>query len=143
MTEEYKASAEFIAREPRTDSSEPIEVDNRDHIRLSLRDSSEELSQACDGISVKLHKKGWFLMEEIGIANIKDISLSGVGLITPATLKLNQVIWVEVKQSFFAFTIMRQYPVNQRLNFIGGKWKSSVQDKINKLLIEINNLKSQ
>ena len=31
-------------------------------------------------------------MEEIGIGNIKDISLSGVGLITPLKLNLQQVI---------------------------------------------------
>ncbi|GIU51139.1 MULTISPECIES: hypothetical protein [Shewanella] len=140
MTDEHKP-IEFIERARREESAEPITEDNRDHVRLSLRDSKEELSQACDGISVKLHKKGWFLMEEIGIANIKDMSLGGVGLITPLTLELKQEVWVEIQQSFFAFTIMRQYPINQKLNFIGGKWNSNYQKKINKLLVEINNLK--
>ncbi|KPZ69401.1 MULTISPECIES: hypothetical protein [unclassified Shewanella] len=141
MNTDQEQVTEFIEREQREETTAPVVTDNRDHIRHSLRESNEELAQACDGISVKLHQKIWFITQELGIANIKDISLGGVGLITPLQLELNQSIWLEVEQSLFEFTIMRQYPINQRLNFIGGKWKSKPDD-INKLLVYINNAKA-
>ncbi|MDO6679647.1 MULTISPECIES: hypothetical protein [unclassified Shewanella] len=141
MTEEYKEVGQFAPRESRKELAETATVDHREHARISLRESQEELSRACDGISVKLHQKSWFLMEELGIANIKDISLSGVGLITPLTLELESIVWVEIKQQFFEFAIKRQYPINQRLTFIGGQWISDNQAKLTKLLAEINNLK--
>ncbi|WP_144212006.1 hypothetical protein [Shewanella donghaensis] len=141
MTDESNDIAVFISRENRAEAELTVSVNNRVHSRLNLRDSQQELAIACDGISVKLHQKNWLLMQELGIANIKDISLSGLGLITPLSLELNSILWIEIQQQFFEFKIMRMYSINQRLNFIGGKWELGHQPKLIKLLAEINRLK--
>ncbi|ABV85383.1 hypothetical protein [Shewanella pealeana] len=132
--------SEFIpadkAAKEKTDS-----IESRQHIRLNLRlDADEDIMFACDGITVPLIDNHRWFEKLIGIANIKDIGLGGLGLITSCNLKVNQKICLSINNELVPITIMRIKKVNGKLNFIGAKWDIEDEQKIISVLNKIYKL---
>ena len=103
------------------------ELELRQHARLSLRDddAAADLALACDGVTVKLSKKSWWKISQIGIANIKDFGMGGIGLITSTPLEIGQEINIELNGQEMAVEIARSRPINSKLNFVGARWLST------------------
>ncbi|NRD72024.1 hypothetical protein HQQ94_01945 [Shewanella sp. VB17] len=96
---------------------------NRQHIRVSLRKKTDDsLVLACDGITVTIYSNGWWRSKKLGIANIKDIGIGGIGLLTSVHLKLDQKIRVQLQEQLISVKISRAWPINNKLNFYGACW---------------------
>ncbi|MEC4725943.1 hypothetical protein HWQ46_10335 [Shewanella sp. D64] len=109
---------------------------NRQHIRISLRNRTDSnLALACDGKTVTLCRRGWWKNQKLGIANIKDIGMGGIGLITSVPLKLNQTIEIQLQNLRLSIMITRSSPINNKLHFYGARWLEA-DDKV---LAMINN----
>ncbi|WP_299010291.1 hypothetical protein [uncultured Shewanella sp.] len=113
------------------------EQELRKHARLSLRsdDAAADLALACDGVTVKLSKKTWWKTSQLGIANIKDFGLGGIGIVTSTPLEVGQEINVELNGLEMAVEIARTRPINSKLNFVGARWLS----KDNKAIVAMIN----
>ncbi|GIU14669.1 MULTISPECIES: hypothetical protein [unclassified Shewanella] len=131
---------EFIAADKAaTETTSDIEC--RQHIRLSLRiNADEDIMFACDGITVSLVDKSGWIENPIGIANIKDIGLGGLGIITSTNLKLNQKTCISINNELVPITVMRIKKVNGKLNFIGAKWDIEDEQKTISVLNKIYKL---
>ncbi|MCL1126500.1 pilus assembly protein PilZ [Shewanella surugensis] len=123
-----------------TVDKETQEQELRKYARLSLRDddAAVDLALACDGVTVKLRQKNWWKISQIGIANIKDFGLGGVGLITSTPLEIGQEVIIELNGHEMAVEIARSRPINSKLNFVGARWLST-DDKT--ILSMINQIK--
>lgn len=118
---------------------EAQELELRKHARLSLRDddAAADLALACDGVTVKLSQKNWWKTSQLGIANIKDFGLGGVGLITSTPLEIGQEINIELKGQEMAVEIARSRPINSKLNFVGARWLSTDDKAILSMISQI------
>ncbi|QLE87577.1 hypothetical protein FLM48_22360 [Shewanella sp. Scap07] len=97
--------------------------DNRDHKRHSLRPRpNSDLTFACDGITTELFQRKWWGKRRLGIANIKDISLGGIGFISSVKLQPNSQLKLVLQQQDMSIEIMRCLMVNNKLWFYGAKW---------------------
>lgn len=127
------------ADKPKKDTTPSIE--SRRHVRLSLRlDAQEDIAFACDGLTVPLIDKNHWIKNYIGLANIKDIGLGGVGLITRCSLQVNQKIYISIDNEYAPITVMRVERVNGKLSFIGAKWDIESEEKIIPILNKINQM---
>ena len=116
---------------PSPSPSPLIKSYNCREIRTSLRKSKQHLDKACDGITVKVFiQKRLFFFKEIGVANIKDISLSGAGLLTPLKLAKGDKIYIEINNEKLECTIARWQIINPRLNFAGVQWTPKYHQQI-------------
>ncbi|GIU48804.1 hypothetical protein TUM4438_31030 [Shewanella sairae] len=131
---------EFIpADKPKKETK--INIECRRHIRLSLRlDADEDIVFACDGLTVPLIDKNHWIKNYIGLANIKDIGLGGVGFITRCSLRINQKIYITIDNEHAPITIMRVERINGKLSFIGAKWDIESEEKIIPILNKINKM---
>jgi len=124
----------------RAEIRKSVKVDpknNRQHTRISLRKkANNSLTSACDGITVTIYSKTWWNSKKLGIANIKDIGIGGIGLITSVHLKLEQRITIQLQDQLISIEISRIWPINNKLNFYGARWlnvdESEVIAMINK-----------
>jgi len=109
-------------------------IDSRQHTRHSLReDHDKKIELACDGVTVSLFKQTWRSTRPIGIANIKDIGLGGVGMISRSKLSPNQQVSIAVDDELIPIIIMRVHSINEKLNFIGARW--AIEDQHKTLII--------
>ncbi|WP_298776342.1 hypothetical protein [uncultured Shewanella sp.] len=115
------------------------EQELRKHARLSLRndDAASDLALACDGVTVKLSKKSWWKTSQLGIANIKDFGLGGIGIVTSTPLEVGQEINVELNGLEMAVEIARTRPINSKLNFVGARWLSTDNKAIVAMISQI------
>lgn len=121
---------EFISTD-KSKKTTKASQDNRQHIRLSLRKSSDEnLALACDGVTVNLLDKNWLQSHRLGIANIKDIGFGGVGLITATSLDKGQEVYIDIDGYRMLVKICRTKTINSKLNFLGARWISTDEEKI-------------
>ncbi|MPY25257.1 hypothetical protein FM037_00265 [Shewanella psychropiezotolerans] len=121
---------EFI---PADKKQQPKESDSnlRLHTRLSLRANEEEcLTLACDGVTVDLIRKSWWRKHKLGVANIKDIGLGGLGLLTTVPLTSAQEIHIEYLGSQLKIRVARSWPINSRLHFVGATWVTQDENEI-------------
>ncbi|MGS0682075.1 hypothetical protein ACVBIL_13015 [Shewanella sp. 125m-7] len=131
---------EFIPAEKAAIEVTP-KIESRQHYRLSLRRNAHaDLMFACDGITVPLFDKHGWIEKQIGIANIKDIGLGGIGLITRCNLKVDQKICLSINDKLVPITVMRIKRVNGKLSFIGAKWDIESEEDIIYILNKINKL---
>ena len=116
------------------------EQELRKHARLSLRDddAATDLALACDGVTVKLSKKSWWKTSQLGIANIKDFGLGGIGIVTSTPLEVGQEINVELNGLEMAVEIARSRPINSKLNFVGARWLSKDYEAIVAMFSQFN-----
>lgn len=121
---------EFVPAEKRKSvGTEPRNL--RHHERLSLRSSNDEcLTLACDGVTVDLIKRSWWRKRKIGVANIKDIGMGGIGLLSAVPLIADQVLHIEYKGYLQQIRIARSWPINSRLHFAGAKWVNQDENEI-------------
>ncbi|WP_394202876.1 hypothetical protein [Shewanella waksmanii] len=97
--------------------------DNRDHQRHSLRvRPNSDLALACDGVTTELYQRKWWGKRRLGIANIKDISLGGIGFISSVQLQPNSKLKLAIEQKDMEIEIMRCLMINNKLWFYGAKW---------------------
>ncbi|WP_299489549.1 pilus assembly protein PilZ [uncultured Shewanella sp.] len=115
------------------------EQELRKHARLSLRDddAAADLALACDGVTVKLSTKSWWKTSQLGIANIKDFGLGGIGIVTSTPLKVGQEINIELNGHEMAVEIARSRPINSKLNFVGARWLSTDNKAILSMINQI------
>ncbi len=112
--------------------------DNRQHARISLRKKmGENLALACDGITVTLYRKTWWSRKKLGIANIKDIGIGGIGLITSVPLKLEQVIEIQLQDQLLSAEISRTGSINNKLHFFGARWLAADDNEIISMINKI------
>ncbi|MCE9686212.1 MULTISPECIES: pilus assembly protein PilZ [Shewanella] len=103
----------------------------REHQRFSLRlNPRVPLALACDGIRVKILKTNWFLVSQLGTASVKDLSISGVGLLSSVALVIGQHICLEFEQGKFWCEVTRTHRVQGRLNFFGARWLDADTTKV-------------
>ena len=103
---------EFIPAEKKQELIETAH-ELRLHTRLSLRDNDDEcLTLACDGVTVDLIKKSWWRKHKLGVANIKDIGLGGLGLLTTVPLSSDQELHIEHLDSLLKIRVARSWPIN-------------------------------
>lgn len=120
---------EFIPATQQEQQSTP-NIDSRQHTRHSLReDTGKSIVFACDGVTVSLYKSTWRSNKTIGIANIKDIGLGGIGFISRCKLKPKQQVSIAVDDELIPIIIMRVHSINEKLNFIGARWAIEDQQK--------------
>ncbi len=116
-------------------------IESRQYVRLNLRlDTDEDLTFACDGITVPLIDNSSWFEKLIGIANIKDIGLGGVGLITRCQLTIEQTLCLSINNQLIPITVMRIKGINGKLSFIGAKWAIEDEDQIISILNKIRKL---
>ncbi|GIU37842.1 hypothetical protein L2719_17265 [Shewanella schlegeliana] len=132
--------AEFIPadKQPKTQKEQE---EGRQHTRFSLRESNhQDIRFACDGVTVSLVKKYCLMSKNIGIANIKDIGLGGVGLISRCNLQPKQTIFICLGEEYFQIQVMRVAKINHKLNFIGARWTERDERQIGYITNKIYNL---
>ncbi len=113
---------EFIPATQEQAKAKPS-IDSRQHSRHSLReDNDSNIVLACDGVTISLFKPTWRGAKAIGIANIKDVGLGGVGMISRCKLTPNQQLSITVDDELIPIIVMRVQIINEKLNFIGAKW---------------------
>ena len=138
MDEPLIQHGEFIPATQEQTKAKPS-IDSREHVRHSLReDNNQSIVFACDGVTVSLFKPTWRSAKSIGIANIKDIGLGGIGIISRCNLSLNQQISIAVDDELIPIIVMRVQSINDKLNFIGARW--AIEDQ-HKTLSIINKVK--
>lgn len=131
---------EFIPATQQEQQSTPS-IDSRQHTRHSLReDTDKSIVLACDGVTVSLYQSTWHGNKAIGIANIKDIGLGGVGFISRCKLKHEQQVSIAVDDELIPIVVMRVQVINDKLNFIGARWAIEDQDKSLKIIKRIQAL---
>lgn len=125
-----KLFEEYIPAEKKRETSNPHH-DLRLHTRLSLRANEEEcLTLACDGVTVDLIRKSWWRKHKLGVANIKDIGLGGLGLLTTVPLSSDQEIHIEYLGAQLKIRVARSWPINSRLRFVGAMWVTQDENEI-------------
>ncbi|MCL1050866.1 hypothetical protein L2755_14705 [Shewanella abyssi] len=98
-------------------------ADSREHIRVSLRqDEQQDIQLACDGVTLSLYDDYCWVKIKIGIANIKNIGLGGVGIISISKLTLNQKLYLKFDGTYYAIKVMRIQNISNKLLFIGAMW---------------------
>ena len=136
MDEQVTPAGEFIPAETRDDKSTYNGEDHRVHTRLSLKQATtEDLSMACDGITVNLYKPSFLgIKRKVGIANVKDLSIGGLGFLCNSQLELGNELTIRMAGFDLKMKVVRAVPVNSRLNFYGSKWLVESEDKIVELM---------
>jgi hypothetical protein len=95
----------------------------RDHRRLSLRTNRQiPLLLACDGVTIDLLKMGWMKLQPFATANVKDVSLGGIGFLTTEVLPLGSEVYVQYHGVSLRCEVRRQQKVQGRLSFYGACW---------------------
>lgn len=95
----------------------------REFPRTSLRVNKEQsIMMACDGLTVDVLKKGRFLSKHIGLANIKDISLGGAGLLANYFVDIGETVYIKSQDVKIKCEVCRYYPIKGALGFYGVKW---------------------
>ncbi|MFT5787962.1 MAG: hypothetical protein ACI8SJ_000057 [Shewanella sp.] len=113
----------------------------RGHKRISLRqDEQQDIRFACDGVTLPLYEDYGWTKTKIGIANIKNIGLGGVGIISRCNLKPEQEVYLSLDGEYYSIKVMRIQNITYQLHFIGAMWTqgdkkqySLIIDKIIKL----------
>lgn len=130
---------EFVHSEDEVEATpeyQIIEFDNRrTHQRFSLRRNKRApLAFACDGLTVNLSTTRWFVITPIGTANIKDISIGGVGILCNEPLSVGRRFYIELEQTRVLCEVTREHTIKGRLKFLGARWiyrdKAEVQNLI-------------
>ena len=104
-------------------SDNKVDQHQRRYPRYSLRvNDAGELLQACDGITVDLIHRPWWRLGKIGIANIKDISRGGVGLISSTQLRLGQELIIRFDKLELPVTITHGRQIQGPLMFYGASY---------------------
>ncbi|MCL2915029.1 pilus assembly protein PilZ [Shewanella corallii] len=102
----------------------------RAHPRISLRLSKDsDLLLACDGVTVSLHHPQWWKPGRIGMANIKDISRGGVGLISSTSLHSGQELKLRMDDISLPVVITHGRRVQGPLKFYGASYRQ-VSDEL-------------
>ncbi len=136
MDEQVTPVGEFIPAEPRDDKPAYNGEDHRIHTRLSLKQTkTEDLSMACDGVTVNLYKPGFLgLNRRAGIANVKDLSIGGLGFLCSSRLELGNALVIRIAGFDLSLKVVRAVPVNSRLSFYGSTWTAESEDRIIELM---------
>ncbi|MGI2258632.1 PilZ domain-containing protein [Shewanella sp. GXUN23E] len=114
-------------------SSKDRQDPRRAHPRISLRLSKDaDLLLACDGVTVSLEHPQWWKPGRIGVANIKDISRGGVGLISSSRLTAGQQLQLKMDDISLPVIITHGRNVQGPLNFYGACY----QDVSDELLLK-------
>ncbi|BDM62699.1 hypothetical protein NFHSH190041_01510 [Shewanella sp. NFH-SH190041] len=104
-------------------SDNQAEQHKRRYPRYSLRvNEAGDILQACDGITVDLVHRPWWRPGKLGIANIKDISRGGVGLISSAQLRLGQELIIRFDDIELPVTITHGRQIQGPLMFYGASY---------------------
>lgn len=127
---------EFVSAETREAKADYNGEEHRTHERTSLQQAKpENLSMACDGITINLFKRSLFgFKRKTGIASVKDISIGGLGFLCNSQLELGGELMVKIEGVDLNMQVVRSVPVNSRLNFYGCKWLAQPKDKIVELI---------
>lgn len=134
------AEGEFISADKQP-SVEQIAHEDREHVRFSLRQrEQQDISFACDGITVTLIESHYLFNKKIGIANIKNVGLGGVGFISSSTLQPKQIIDIDLDGERFQIQIMRLEKINRKLNFVGARWTDKDEKRISYITTKIYNM---
>lgn len=121
---------EFIPAEKKQEKPESNH-EFRQYLRINLRESSDEcLTLACDGVTVELFADNWWRKQRLGVANIKNIGLGGIGLVSATQLEIGQSIVIEFQGHRLKLEVARNWPVNNRLHFSGAKWVTQDENEI-------------
>ena len=105
--------------------------EHRQYLRINLRESSDEcLTLACDGVTVELVADSWWRKQRLGVANVKNIGLGGVGLLSATRLEIEQLVVMEFKGHRLKLEVARSWPVNNKLHFTGAKWVTQDENEI-------------
>lgn len=95
----------------------------RAHPRISLRLSKDsDLLLACDGVTVSLQHPQWWKPGRVGMANIKDISRGGVGLISSSRLGPGQHLRLKMDDISLPVVITHGRKITGPLNFYGASY---------------------
>ncbi|MFT5788567.1 MAG: hypothetical protein ACI8SJ_000671 [Shewanella sp.] len=98
-------------------------ADSREHLRVSLRhDELQDIRLACDGVTLPLYKDYCWAKTKIGIANIKNVGLGGVGIISICELKPKQELYLRFDEVYYPIKVMRTQNISHKLHFIGAMW---------------------
>jgi hypothetical protein len=113
-----------------------IEFDNRrTHQRLSLRhDKRVPLAFACDGLTVNLSTTRWFILTPLGTANIKDISIGGVGILCSEPLSIGMKFYIELDQYRILCEVTREHSIKGHLKFLGARWINGNDTEVQNLI---------
>ena len=113
-----------------------IEFDNRrTHQRFSLRHNKRSpLALACDGLTVNLSTTRWFIFTSFGTANIKDVSISGVGILSNEALSIGMTFYIELDDIRVLCEVTREQPVKGLLKFLVARWISDNNIDIQRLV---------
>ncbi|PWF61688.1 pilus assembly protein PilZ [Shewanella sp. BC20] len=130
---------EFVHSESAVDSEleyQVIEFDNRrTHPRLSLRyDKRVPLAFACDGLTVNLSTTRWLVFTEVDTANIKDISIGGVGFLCSKSLPIGMKFYVELELHRILCEVTRVQLIKGHLTFIGARWINGNNSDVQSLI---------
>ncbi|SHH17328.1 PilZ domain-containing protein [Ferrimonas marina] len=114
----------------------------REHTRFTLRDDPETpLTLACDGVSVRISKRGFWRDKEIALASLKDVSKGGAGFITASQLPLNETLILELNGFRIDCEVLREQPIQGALRFYGVRWRYEDTAQLVALFAEISRLK--
>lgn len=134
------AQGEFITADKQP-NIEQAEHEDREYVRFSLRQRElQDISFACDGITVSLIKCHYLFNKKIGIANIKNIGLGGIGFISSSTLQPKQIVDISLDGERFQIQVMRLEKINRKLNFVGAKWTEKDEKRISYITTKIYNM---
>ncbi|WP_299809739.1 hypothetical protein [uncultured Shewanella sp.] len=140
MDEPIVTLGEFIPADKEVKIQKPGK-ENRQYLRVSLRNNDQQdILSACDGVTVSLVKKQCWLSRKIGIANIKNVGLGGVGLISRCNLQAKQTIYLSLEGEHFPIRVMHIENISHKLNFIGAKWALQDEEQILYITNKIYNL---
>ena len=139
MDEQVTPVGEFVSAETRDDKPSFNGEEHRTHTRLSLKQTkTEDLGMSCDGITVNLFKPSLLgFKRKVGIANVKDLSLGGLGFLCNRQLELGNELMMKVAGFDLRIKVVRAVPVNLRLNFYGSKWLAEPEDKVVELIGQV------
>ncbi|MBB1268405.1 PilZ domain-containing protein [Shewanella sp. SR44-3] len=91
--------------------------------RINLRKNNEiPLQLACDGVTIELYKMGWLKLQLLGSANVKDISLTGIGFLSSQVLAIDDEVVVQFQGIKLSCQICRHQKVQGKLAFYGANW---------------------
>jgi hypothetical protein len=109
--------------------------------RISLRKNNEiPLQLACDGVTIELYKMGWVKLHSLGCANVKDISLTGIGFLSNQALAIDDEVVVQFQGIKLSCKICRHQKVQGKLAFYGANWQE--QGLEHKRIAFINHIRS-
>ncbi|ABE56905.1 type IV pilus assembly PilZ [Shewanella denitrificans OS217] len=99
--------------------------------RINLRKNNEiPLNLACDGVSISLLRMGWLTLQPLGSANVKDISLTGIGFLSSQALAINDEVIVQFQGIKLSCQICRHQKVQGKLAFYGANWLEQGQENL-------------